>query len=173
MASVNIKGDDVYLILKNLNPEKAHGWDNISIRMIQLCQKAIAEPLRILFLSFLEEGVYSDDWKKNNVVPTHKKRSNNLIKNYKPINLLPVFRKVFERIGFNSLFNYFLENKLFTECQSGFLPGDSCISQLLFITHKIYKSFDCNPSVDVRGTFLDISKAFDKIWNDCLIYKLK
>ena len=78
-----------------------------------------------------------------------------------------------ERIIFKSLFNYFLENKLFTECQSGFLPGDSCTSQLLFSTHEIYKSFECNPSVDVRGTFLDISKAFDKVWHDGLIYKLK
>ena len=73
MASVNIKEDDIYFILKNLNPEKAHGCDNISIRMIQLCGKAIAEPWRILFLSFLEEGVYPDDWKRSNVVLIHKK----------------------------------------------------------------------------------------------------
>ena len=64
-------------------------------------------------------------------------------------------------------------NKLFTECQSGFLPGASCISQLLSVTHEIYKSFDCTLSVDVRGTFLDISKAFDKVWHELLIYKLK
>ena len=86
------------------------------------------EPLQILFWSFLEEGVYPDDWKKNNEVPIHKKESKNLIKNYRPISILSVFSKVFERIIFNSFFNYFLENKLFTECQSGFLPGDSCIS---------------------------------------------
>ena len=49
--------------------------------MIQLCGKAIVEPLRILFLSFLEEGVYPDDWKKSNIVPFHKKESKNLIKN--------------------------------------------------------------------------------------------
>ena len=65
MTSVNIKEDDIYRILKNLNPEKAHGLDNISIRMIQLCGKANVEPLRVLFLSFLEEGVYPDDWKKS------------------------------------------------------------------------------------------------------------
>ena len=105
-----------------------------------------------------------------------------MIKNYRPISLLPVFGKVFERIIFNFLFNYFLENKLFTKGQLGFLSGDSCISQLLSITHKgkkkqkknkIYKYLDCNFSVAVRGVFLNISKAFDKVWHDCLIYKLK
>ena len=70
--SVNIKEDDIYLILKNLNPEKTHVWHNISTRMIQLCGKAIVEPSRILFLSLLEEGVYPDDCKKSNVVPIHK-----------------------------------------------------------------------------------------------------
>ena len=63
-------------------------------------------------MSFLEEGVYPDYWKKSNVVPIHKKESKNLIENYRPICILPVFSKVFERIILNSLFNYFLENKL-------------------------------------------------------------
>ena len=88
--------------------------------MIQLCGKAIVEPLRHLFLLFLEEGVYPDDWKKRNVVPVHKKESKSLIKKYKLTSFLPVFSKVYQRIIFNSLFNYFLENKLFTELQSGF-----------------------------------------------------
>ena len=54
-----------------------------------------------------------------------------------------------------------MQNKLFTDCQSGFLPGDSCVSQLLSITHVIYRSFDCNPPVDVRGALLDIWKALE------------
>ena len=75
---------------------------------------------------------------------------------------------------YNSLFNYFLSNKLFTPSQSGFLPGDSCIAQLLSIIHEIQTAFDENPTVDVRGVFLDISKAFDKVWHDGLItFKLK
>ena len=96
-----------------------------------------------------------------------------MIKNHRPIRLLSIFSKVFERLIFNSLFNYFIQNKLFTECQSGFIPGDSCVAQLLSVTHEIYKSFDCNPPYDIRGTFLDISKAFDKVWHKGLIFKLK
>ena len=74
---------------------------------------------------------------------------------------------------YNSVFNYFLRNKLFTPSQPGFLPGDSCIAQLLSIIHEIQTAFDENPTVDVRGVFLDISKAFDKVWHDGLIFKLK
>ena len=96
-----------------------------------------------------------------------------MIKNYRPISLLPIFSKIFEQLIFNSLFNYFMQNKLFTECQSGFIPGGSFIVQLLSITHEIYKGFDCNLLADMRGFFLDISKVFDKIWHEGLIFKLK
>ena len=57
----------------------------------------------------------------------------------------------------------------FTPFQSGFLPRDSCIAQLLSIIH----AFDKNSIVDVRGVFLDLSKAFDKVWHDGIIFKLK
>ena len=57
--------------------------------------------------------------------------------------------------------------------QSGFLPGDSCIAQLLSITHEIQSAFDDNPTVNVRGIFLDISKAFDKVWHVGLLFILK
>ena len=69
------------------------------------------------------------------------------------------------------MFNHFISNKLFTPSQSGFLEGDSCIAQLLAIIHD--NIFDSNPPVDVRGVFLDISKAFNKAWHISLLFKLK
>ena len=74
---------------------------------------------------------------------------------------------------FKDFFNYFHKNELFTKCQRGFLPGDSFNSQLLSIVHDINSSFDCDPTQDVRGIFLDISKAFDKLWHEGLLFKLK
>ena len=80
-----INENDIFLIIKNLNADKAHRWDNISIRMIQLCRKEIILPLQLLFKSILEEDIFPDDWKKSNAVPVHKKESTNLIKKYRPI----------------------------------------------------------------------------------------
>ena len=158
---MNVNGDDILAIIKNLNPNKSHGWDNISIRMIKLCGKSIAYSLKLIFEASLQGGEIPDYWKKANVVPAHKKKK--LVKNYRPISLLPIYGKIFERVTFKDLFNYSHKNELFTKCHSGFLPGDSCISQLLSIVHDINSSFDCDPTLDVRGIFLDISKAFDKV----------
>ena len=114
----------IFLIIKDLNADKAQGWDNISIIIIQLCGKEIILPLQLLLKSMLEEGTFPEDWKKSKVEPVHKKESANLIENYRPISFLPIFSKIFERLIFNSFFNYFKQNKLFTERQSGFIPGD-------------------------------------------------
>ena len=62
-----------------------------------------------------------------NIIPVHKKEDKNLVKNYRPVSLLSICAKVFERLLFNSLFAHFNDNDLFTKCQSGFMPGDSII----------------------------------------------
>ena len=87
--------------------------------------------------------------------------------------MLPICRKVFERIICNELFKYSKENNLLSSHQSSIVPGVSCVEQLITITHEIYKVFDSSPSLEVQGVFLDISKVFDKLWHDGLSYKLK
>ena len=63
-----------------------------------------------------------------------------------------------------------MSNNLFSMGQSGFRKSDSCVSQLLSITHKIFKGFDANSSLDTCGIFLTIS--FDRAWHEALIFKL-
>ena len=71
------------------------------------------------------------------------------------------------------MFSHFQGSKLFTSSKSGFLPGDSCIAQLPTNIHKIQIAFDINPTIDMRGVFLDISKACDKVWHSGLLLKLQ
>ena len=68
------------------------------------------------------------------------------------------------------MFSFLLENNLVSPNQCGFKPGDSCINPLLTIKHEIFQSFD--EGFEARSVFLDISKAFDKIWHKGLIFKL-
>ena len=127
--------------------------------------------MELTFTSCLENGKFPTEWEKANVVPAHKKGDKQNLENYRPISLLPVAGKIFERILYNNMDEFFTENNLISPNQSGFKPGDSCINQLLPITHEIYKSSD--DGLEVRGIFLDISKAFDKVWNQGLLHKLK
>ena len=80
---------------------------------------------------------------------------------------------MFEKIIFNRIYNFISEENLLNHNQSGFRPSDSCVNQLLSITHKTFEAFDCNPTLEVRSVFLDISRAFDKVWHEGLLYKLK
>ena len=125
----------------------------------------------ISFFSCIELGIFPTDWKMANVAPARKRDDKQNVKNYRPVSLLPIFKKIFERLIYNEMYSFFTENDLISSNQSGFKQGDSCINQLLSITHDIYQSLD--QGYEVRGVFLDISKAFDKVWHKGLIHKLK
>ena len=140
--------------------------------MIKICDKSLIKPLTFLFKTSVRSSHYPDIWKKSNI-PVYKKNDKRLVNNYRPISLLPVFGKIFEKIIFNKIYKFLSEEKLLNPNQSGFRPSDSCINQLIEITHEIFKAFDCNPPLEVRSVFLDISKAFDKVWHEGLIYKIK
>ena len=69
------------------------------------------------------------------------------------------------------MYNHFIDNNLITVNQSGFRPNDSVTNQLTFLVDKIHSSLDVN--LDDRYVFLDMSKAFDKVWHKGLLFKLE
>ena len=102
-------------------------------------------------------------WKLINLKPIYKKGDKQLIKNYRPISLLPICGKMFEKIILNNLCNYLTTNNLITKTQSGFCLGDSTTNQLLYLVNRIHEDFDDSKSLEVCAVFLDISKAFDSV----------
>ena len=131
--------------------------------MIKICDCANIEHLSLIYKNCTENGTFPAIWKKSNIVPVHKKGDKQIIYSYRPVSLLLIFDKIFERILFNSLFNFFQKDDLLCEPQSGYRPNDSSVLQLLSIVRDIYASFDCSPPLDVRSVFLDMSKASDNI----------
>ena len=80
---------------------------------------------------------------------------------------------MFEKIIFTNLYNRLVRNNLITNNQFGFRPGDSVTNQLIYLVHEIFKSFDCPGNFEVRSVYLDMSKAFDKMCHEWLIFKLR
>ena len=110
-------------------------------------------------------------WKRANVLPIYKKAEDFITTNYRPVSLLSILAKVFEKIVFKYLFNYFREHFLISLWQSGFVPGSSTVTQLTEIYNQFCKAV--NNGKEIRVVFLDISKAFDRVWHNGLLFKLK
>ena len=97
-----------------------------------------------------------------NVLQIHKTESRQLTKNSRPISLLPICGKLFEKIIFDEIYTHLQENNLLSPRQSGFRTGDSTINQLLSITNEILVAFDQYPTWETRAVFLDMSKDLTK-----------
>ena len=104
--------------------------------MIKLCDSTLLEPLCLIFERCLETEIYPSIWKKANIVPIHKNGSRQNKGNYRPISLLPILGKIFEKVIFDAVYKQLCDLKLLPPSQSGFRPGDSTVNQLLAITHR-------------------------------------
>ena len=162
---------EVEKLLSLLNPNKSTGPDGIGNWVLKNCSHTLANPLTKLFNNLLEKGSFPEVWKTANVCPVHKKGNKSEISNYRPISLLCNMSKVLEKVVYKRLYDYLMENNLLIEQNSGFKKNDSTINQLLKIVHQIY--VDINEGKDTCLVFLDVSKAFDKVWIDGLLFKIQ
>ena len=98
LSLITFSKDNIAKMIQNLDPNKVHGHDQISIRMLKLCSTSVYKPLEIIFNRCLETGTFPNDWKKGNVVPVFKKCDKQILKNCYSISLLPVCGKIFEEL---------------------------------------------------------------------------
>ena len=167
LSTCHFAKEDILRINNNLDPNKAHGHDAVSIPMLKTCGDSIWRPLNIRVN--LRTGKFPLEWKKANIVPIHKKGDNQAVNNYRPVSLLPFVVKYLKDCFIMKCLIFF--RKWFNIPKTvGFRPQDSCINQLLSIIHDILSALDIG--LEVRVLFLDVSKVFDKVWHAGLIYKL-
>ena len=171
LDEITATDQDVRDLLATLDTNKAYGPDDLSPKVLKEAGPAIVKSVVKLFNLSLSTGIFPRNWKLANVVPLYKKAEDYFTSNYRPISLLSILAKVFERVVFKYLFNYFRDNFMISIWQSGFLPGTSTVTQLVEIYDQFCKAV--SNGKDIRVVFLDISKAFDRVWHEGLIYKLK
>ena len=168
---IHVTQDDVKDQINCIDPSKASGPDGIGSKMLKLAGDSIVPSLTRLFNLSLTSHQYPTPWKKANVTPIFKKDDPSDVNNYRPISLLSCLSKLFEKIVFKYLFNFLRDNNKISLKQSGFMPGDSTVYQLVHLYHLFCEALDNKK--DIRITFCDISKAFDRVWHKGLLFKLK
>ena len=131
----------------------------------------IATVLHRLFVLSLETAKVPKSFKQANVIPIHKKEVKTIVSNYRPISLLSTLSKILEKIVFKYVYNFFKDNFVLSIYQSGFQSGMSTVTQLIEVYHHFCQAVENGK--EIRVVFLDISKAFDKVWHSGLLFKLE
>ena len=158
-------------IIRKLKPKSSSGHDGISSSLLKDINQITVKTITLIINQSLLTGIFPDKLKIAKVVPVFKKENPHMTGNYRPISLLPVISKIFEKIVFSQLYKYFNDNNLLYNSQYGFRKGHSCEYAAMEVTDKVFKHLD-NKKLPL-AIFLDFSKAFDTINHKILLYKLK
>ena len=171
LENIHVTFTDICDQISCLNTSKSYGPDLVSPRFLKEGGEKLSHSLTKLINMSLKLCKVPKLWKHANVTPIHKKESPSLCTNYRPISLLSVVGKIMEKVVFKYVFNHFKDNFIISLFQSGFIPGMSTVTQLIEMYHAFSKTVD--DGKEIRVVFLDITKAFDRVWHKGLIYKLQ
>ena len=171
ITSVPITAELVEKALGELDVGKATGPDQISPRVLKQCARELSVPLADIFSACLAEKKWPASWKEAYVVPVHKKESKSDPKHYRPISLLSVMGKVFEKLVAAVIWQHLNEHQLLSPHQFGFRPGRSTSDLLLLLSQEWQDTLD--EGLDTLVVALDIAGAFDRVWHAGLLAKLQ
>ena len=162
--------DSVASTLRDLKACKATGLDKIPAKILKLSANIIAPSLNFIFNLSLVTGTYIDEWKQARVTPIFKSGNRRQCENYRPISILPVVSKVFEKEVFRQLYSYLTEGSLLSKFQSDFRRKHSTVTALIQMCDEWLENMDNGKLNGV--VFLDIKKAFDSINHHILLNKM-
>ena len=171
LSEVNIDEHEIVKILKMLDINKATGPDGISNRVLRECATVLCYPLCLMFNKLVGNGHFPSCWKVAHVTAIPKTGTAKLAKDFRPISITSNVGKVLERVIYNKLIYFLDDNNLIYKYQAGFLAHHSTETQLVEMYHNICKELDKRNGVQM--VFCDYSKAFDRVWHNGLIEKLK
>ena len=161
--------DEVMKIINILDGKKSGDIFNISPDLVKLNAQVVAQILSIIFNISIREGCFPSDMKPAKILPMHKGDSVLSVGNYRPISLLPIFSKIFERL-YNRLIEFITENKILSELQFGFQKNKSTEQAVTSILSTLDAAKSKNNSS--YCIFLDFAKAFDTVNHEILLAKL-
>lgn len=171
MFMTPISKSEIINIVKSLKNTSSCGPDDISTIFIKNNIEVLCVPLCDIFNACICEGVFPAQFKSAKVIPLHKRNSKTDISNYRPISLLPVISKVFERAIATRITNHFEKYNYFCPQQFGFRKNRNAVTAITELVLQVMNNL--NRDLKCAGIFCDLSKAFDCVNHKILLDKLQ